>query len=436
MAESRVIGELSARGLSNICSEESDFAFVSDGAEVRCSRFKAQFLSRKVCSLLRSDPLIDRLEVDIQTNHKSIIQSFLSQLLETGQIAIPTSTIPVLSEFSRFVENTELLEVLKKNSFGSVDENNVVQRLMIFATEEDIGFLASHFSTVSKQPSMASLSFDVISNILNHSELRLESEDSLFRFIESLCSKDDNYRDLIESVETRYLSDSCIEDYVSFVDPDRLSRGTWLSICRRLTLPVSPPTPNPRLKLSLARVDTVSYGGDTSSMFRGIFHRMSEECKGNPHSCGQVKVSANQEMSGCKLQVYDLICTSDKSGKYWGARGESSERFIKFEFPSSRICPSGYSLKAHNAAWARQGYYIRSWRFEGSNDDSEWTIVDRQNDTDAISANDKEAYFGISTSAPYRFLRIITGTSDSSGTNQWSMQQIEIFGQIHSSSSV
>jgi hypothetical protein len=140
-----------------------------------------------------------------------------------------------------------------------------------------------------------------------------------------------------------------------------------------------------------------------------------------------------KHLSGCQLRVYDLLCASDKTGKYWSAYGESPERFIKFEFPSCRICPSGYSLKAHNATWASQGYYIRSWRFEGSNDDAKWALLDGQDNTDAIAAADKTAYFPISTSEAYRFLRIVTGSPDSCGQQQWSMQQIEVFGQIHSS---
>jgi hypothetical protein len=117
---------------------------------------------------------------------------------------------------------------------------------------------------------------------LTHRELRLETEDSLFRLIESLCSQDESFRDLIDFVEAQYLSASCISHYVSFVDADRLSRETWLSICRRLSLPVSPSGANARL-----RFPYVNFTGDPSSMFRGIFHKMSEECKGNPYLSGK-----------------------------------------------------------------------------------------------------------------------------------------------------
>jgi hypothetical protein len=435
MTESRVIGQLTADGLSNIVLRQPDFAFVFDGDEVRCSRFHAQFISPTVCSLMQNDPTIDRLDLEFQTQHKSVIQLFLSQLLDGGRIDFPVSDISVLADFVQFLGNRELLELFAKGRSDPVDESNVVQRLKLFPTEPDISFFATRFSSVCEQPAIDTLSFELISRILSDSELRLESEDSLFRFIESLCSKNDAYRDLIEYVEAQYLSEMCISDYISFVDPDRLSRGTWLSICRRLSLPVSPSTVNPRLNVSIAKVPTVTFGGDQSSMFRGIFDKLREECKGNPHLCGKVKVSANDERSDRTFQVHDLIWSSDKSGKWWGTHSTDIEHFIKFEFPSSRICPSGYSLKAHSSIWT-SGSLIRSWRFEGSNDDSRWTTLDTQTDSDAIAGTDKEAFFPISSTEAYRFLRIMTRSPTSSGNHQFSMQQIELFGQIHPSPSL
>jgi hypothetical protein len=430
---SRVIGELSARGLSNIRSGESDFVFAFDEDEIRCTRFQAQFLSPTVCSLLQEDPSIDRIRVEIESEHQSVATSFLVRLIESGQIDVSVSDISVLGEFCRFLGNGELLDLFVKTSLSTVNEGNVVQRLKLFGRDDDLSFLASHFSSVCEQVGIETLSFDLLSTVLSHCELRLESEDSLFRFIERLCSRDDGYRDLIAHVETQYLSESCIEDYVSFIDPFRMNGGTWQSICRRLCLPVSPSSGNCRVKTEL--FESVKFDGEASSMFRGIFHRMSEDCKGNPHLRERVRVSANDEFPGNGLAVYNLICASDKRGLYWCTKTTTRDHYIKFGFPSCRICPSGYSLKAHNKSFGASSY-LRSWRFEGSNDDSEWTTLHAQDATDAIAANDKEAYFAISTTRVCRFLRIMVGSPNSSGYHQFSLQQIEIFGQIHPSASV
>jgi hypothetical protein len=430
MTDSRVVGELSARGLASINPRDYDFAFVLRGDEILCSRFQAQFLSPTVCSVLRNDASLNRIEIEVETEHKSVITSFLSQLIETGRIDIPVSDLCILSEFARFLGNSELLDLFGKQCSEKVDESNVLQRLKLFPTEDNLSFLAAHFSSVCTQPAIESLSLDVLSSVLSHIELRLENEDSLFRFIESLCSRNESYRDLIEHVESQYLSESCIGDYISFLDsdPDGLSRGTWYSICRRLCLQVSPLKANPRVNFT-----TVAFDRDKSSMFRGIFHKMREECKQNPHLSGQVKVSATDEYSSCTLQVHDLIVASGKTGKYWGTNDTAVDHYVKFEFPTCRICPSGYSLKAHNASWGNNSgsHFIRSWRFEGSNDDSSWTTLDTQTNSNAIAGNDKEAFFGISTTQAYRFLRIVTSSLNSASTYHFSLQQIEIFGGVH-----
>jgi hypothetical protein len=170
--------------------------------------------------------------------------------------------------------------------------------------------------------------------------------------------------------------------------------------------------------------------GAYTSAYPYIFHKLSQECKGNPHLSGKVKVTANDQASNRQFQAHDLIYETDKSGKWWATNNTAIDHYIKFEFPSSRICPSGYSLKAHNVSWSRGGDFIQSWRFEGSNDDSGWTTLDTQNGSDGIAGNDKAAFFPISTMQPYRFLRIITGSPTSSGCHQLSMQQIEVFGRV------
>jgi hypothetical protein len=134
MTDSRIIGELSARGLANISSGERDFAFVFDGEEVRCTRFQAQFLSPRVSSL-QNDPSIDRIEVDTDTGKKSVILPFLLRLIEKGEVDFPVSEISIVSDFSRFLGNQELLELFGRKTLSSVDESNVLQRLSIVATE-------------------------------------------------------------------------------------------------------------------------------------------------------------------------------------------------------------------------------------------------------------------------------------------------------------
>jgi hypothetical protein len=423
MTNVRVCGQLSARGLSNLVSGEKDFQFVVGNSELNCSRFQAQFVSPKVGELLQSDCTIDRFELCVE-NESNVIP-ILSSLLQTGEFEL--SDLSAIRDLSRVLGNNELLEFCLKKMSESVEESNVIERLNLFPIEEDVRFLASHFSSVCNQREMRTLEIEVLSRVLSDSELCLESEDSLFRLIESLCGEDEDYRVLIEFVEAQYLSGLCIEDYISFVNCSEISRGTWLSICRRLSLDVSPPTGNKRVK-----DPTFPIPVDGSSPFRGIFHYLQDRWKQNPHLTGKVKLSANDEHGSRTFEVYDLISDVPKTGKWWGTRNTSIDHYMKCEFVDFKIRPFGYALKSHSTSWG-SAHYIQSWRFEGSNDDLNWTILDTQTNTEAISGNDKEAVFKISTEESYRFFRLITGALNSSGTHQFSMQRFEIFGEIRGS---
>jgi hypothetical protein len=153
-----------------------------------------------------------------------------------------------------------------------------------------------------------------------------------------------------------------------------------------------------------------------------------KSCGCNPHSAGKVIISANDERSDRTFQVYDLISSESKSGKWWGTNNNAIDHHVKFEFRDCQICPSGYSLKEQSSAW--NGGFLRSWRFEGSNDDLKWDTLDTQTDCDAMKGYDREASFRISTSNPYQFLRILFVGQNWSNQRQVSFQRIEIFGRI------
>jgi hypothetical protein len=224
-------GQLSSHGLANLVVNDTDSVFVVNDDEVACSRFQAQFISPKVANLLRSDSAIDRFDINIK--NVSTATALLSSLMERGEFDV--SLVSTVADLARALGNTELLEVCLRSTSDRADENNVLQRLNVLPIEEDLCFMASHFSSVSEHPEIGSLGSDLLSRVLSHPALYLESEDSLFRFIERLSSEDESYRVLIDFVEAQYLSDSCIRNYISFVDSDQLSVSVWHSIRRRLS---------------------------------------------------------------------------------------------------------------------------------------------------------------------------------------------------------
>jgi hypothetical protein len=73
---------------------------------------------------------------------------------------------------------------------------------------------------------------------------------------------------------------------------------------------------------------------------------------------------------------------------------------------------------------------LKSWRFEGSNDDSKWELLHSQTNSTALTGNDKEASFEFSSSSTFRFLRFVMVGQNSNGHYQHSLQGLEVFGRL------
>jgi hypothetical protein len=76
----------------------------------------------------------------------------------------------------------------------------------------------------------------------------------------------------------------------------------------------------------------------------------------------------NDDCLGRPFKCYDPI----SEGKWWASAGGAVNHCIK----DMSLIPSGYSVKTHNTAWGKGGCFVRWWEFEGSDDDSEWEILD------------------------------------------------------------
>jgi hypothetical protein len=153
---------------------------------------------------------------------------------------------------------------------------------------------------------------------------------------------------------------------------------------------------------------------DRAHPFDGIFHHLWTECGGNPHLAGLIEISAPTERNDRMFQCYDLISHESKSGKWWGTNDANKAHYVQIDFKDLRICPSAYSVKVHSRTW-NSSSFLRSWRFEGSNNCSDWSVIDSHTDSSDLRQNDKEMSFEFSSSSSFRFLRFLKVGVDWSG---------------------
>jgi hypothetical protein len=336
----------------------------------------------------------------------------------------------------RALGNDELIELAIGKDPVSIQ--NVGLRLSLLSTDEDVRFACENFVSLDH----SSLPVNILELLLGDDRLRIESEDWLLKVVRDRISGNDSLIGLLDFIECKYLSVEAMSTFVSLISHESMSSSVWESICSRLQLPVSVPNLNPRehnkdLRGSSQEGSASNTHGHGDSIplnrsrpFDGVFAHLWRQCGKNPDSAGLIAISANDERSDSKFPVRELIADSSKEGKWWGCKNSAVDHYVKIDLKDMVLTPSGYSVKTHNSSWGTGHFFVRSWRFDGSNDGSTWEVLDSHTNSEELMGNDKEVSFGISTTTRFRFLRFIMIGLDSSKTRQFSLQRLEIFGVL------
>jgi hypothetical protein len=137
-------------------------------------------------------------------------------------------------------------------------------------------------------------------------------------------------------------------------------------------------------------------------------------------------ISANDDRNDSSFPCHNLISSESKPGLYWRSGTSAVDHFVKIDFKDLRICPSAYSLKGQQTAWGN----MWSWRFEGSNDDSEWALLDNRINCEDLSRGEASFQFSAPPSTAFRFIRFVMVGSNSGGSRQLLLQRFEVFGRL------
>jgi hypothetical protein len=185
-----------------------------------------------------------------------------------------------------------------------------------------------------------------------------------------------------------------------------------------LELPVSVANSNPRVREPI-------FGLDRDRPFDGVFAHLWRQCGESPHTAGLIAISANEELSS--YECINLL----SEGKPFLSSNAAVDHYVKIDLKEMSLIPSGYSVKAHGVPW-KGIHFVRSWRFEGSNDDSKWEVLDSHTNSEELVGSDKEVSFAISTTSRFRFLRFIQTGVNSSNSLYLALQRLETFGLLRS----
>ena len=154
----------------------------------------------------------------------------------------------------------------------------------------------------------------------------------------------------------------------------------------------------------------------------GIIAQLTRECGGNVHQKGFVEVTASSvRRSDCDVRNAVELGTD----AYFATKDES-DRWLCYDFKERRVAPTSYSIRSDN------GWYLKSWDLEVSNDRKTWKVVDRRENNSHLKAVYVTRNFTISEPPleSFRYIRLHMTNKTHGGDDILALSSLEIFGRL------
>jgi hypothetical protein len=238
--------ELSARGIKKIQFDgaNSAFEFIVGRMRYETSSFIADFLSPKISSVHSSDPSCASYTVQTPDPMR-----LFPRFLEMGQgrpLTVDGRTLPFFCALAVELGNLELVDAVW-HKVGQTDVHNCCPRLRAGvaagrSTEDDLRFIAGHFSDVSVR-ALDALDVEQMRRVFRRQEFRPSSPDRLLEFVMRRYETDRSFAGLLELVDFAAVSHDVLAAFAERGDElfEYLNQGTWDKIFSRLKVPVKAP---------------------------------------------------------------------------------------------------------------------------------------------------------------------------------------------------
>jgi hypothetical protein len=394
---------LSSRALQQIQAKGADgnFTFIIGRCRYQWPVIAAEFLSPRVCRLRSIDATIE--EVSLQTDDfGGHFERFL--LLGRGEaIEIDEKSRNPFLHWTRELKNSELAAQISSREHISIEN---ACELLAFHSEtlcdisSDLAFVASHFCEVAKHTTK--LNSSVISAVLSHPSLTIESEDFLYRYVMN------SSLDLLEFVRFENLPPDVISDFLDTVCIEDMN----LSVIQRLK--------------SRLVCQCLNASSD------GIIAQLTRDCGGNVHDHGIVTITSSMPHNYRQVakNVTDNSPSFFNSGHHHSSDDIGHERnnWICYDFKDRRIIPSHYSIRSYDAGEGNG--HPKNWVVEVSADGDKWTVIDRRENSRDLNGKNITRTFAVGRREECRFVRLVNIARNWYGDDGLCISVWDIFGSI------
>ena len=283
-------------------------------------------------------------------------------------------------------------------------------------------FFSSHFYLLYNQKAkeenktyeiieeLKKLNKEDIEKIFSSTDLRVESEDSLFEVI-TLLGEDFYF--LFDFLEVQYLSVENMKQLIENINNYEIPFHSklWSSLCRRLCLNCSSSS-NPRQKTPIQCND-------------GVLRYIYDKTNRNVYLSNIIDVEVSGIDNG---EIKNLF---DKSRETSLTLKNSEESYIIIDLKEKKINLTKYYLSVPNNNKYYSNDRPKTWNVSGSNDKKEWDTLDvKSNDSYLNSYGSNHTYeCQRKNKNYYRYIRFNNITSQNNN-HRMELSEIELYGSI------
>ena len=456
--------KLSSNGLFDavIACHNNDFDFIVNSQTFSCPKFLADFISPRISRIHMNDSSCSQFSINIP--EAEIVFPKIIKLMEGSSIIVESSEIPIFRQIAHALDNKEFIAELPTNSSNEIDKaiNSAIFKGM---NGQDLGetasFIASNIEDIVPDE-LAHLDIYLLSQIFSSESLSVQSEDSLFDIIECLIAiGGDKFKQLFQYVHFENVSVEIISKFLEIMSEDGLTGSLFDAIKPRLLFDInkykntktknnsndsndsnnsnnknnqnnknnknSINNNNVKDGENLENLDYKEFKFNSLQPLNGITKYLSKIAGGNAHLKGLIKISGSSSWGTSEPNMLYQIIDNDLI--FWRGTRNDPNAWIQFDFKERKIELSAYTIETFN--WDPNGHHMKSWEILGSNNETDWEVLDVKIGNDELNGNGRRASWKIQESRPFRYIRIHSRGETHGGRSTFLyLSHCEFFGKL------
>ncbi|MEH1771702.1 hypothetical protein, partial [Nostoc sp.] len=164
---------------------------------------------------------------------------------------------------------------------------------------------------------------------------------------------------------------------------------------------------------------TFTSNGDSEGLFYYLGTSGLTTTWSNPVAGSSLIVTASTTEGGTVASLSDRIASEWYSNI-------AANNWVKYQITTGKLICNHYSIRSRSN---NVDYYPRNWQLQGSNDGTNWAVLDEQVNNTDISSVSQWLSLPVTPTTAYSYFRLLQNGIDSSGVGYLCLGEVELYGE-------